>query len=154
MTGWFPDAKRGVIMGVWTTNYSVGGFISNPIARQFMKALTWQWAFFGPAIPTACVGVAVLLFLPELDTRRAGASTRDDDQADLAERRRIRAGVVRTPFLWALGFAYFFLKLVRYFFWNWAPFYMEKVLHYDKDKAAYAPLVFDLAGIVGAVTIG
>jgi sugar phosphate permease len=154
MTGWFPELKRGAIMGFWTTNYSVGGFLANPVAREFMKALGWQWAFFGPAIPVAFVGLCLLLFLPEhaKGFRHAGDEGVDPDSAH--ERRRVRAQVLKTPFLWALGLAYFFLKLVRYFFWNWAPFYMEKVLGYDKDTAAYAPLAFDLAGVLGAITIG
>lgn len=156
MTGWFPDAKRGAIMGIWTTNYSVGGFIANPVARQFMKGLGWQWAFYGPAVPTAFVGLLLLFFLPELRAQREDTAElqRAADDQKTADRRSARGVVLRTPFLWALGVTYFFLKLVRYFFWNWAPFYMEKVLHYDKDTAAYAPLIFDFAGIAGAITIG
>ncbi len=163
MTGWFADSTRGRVMGFWTTNYTIGSFVANPVARQFIKALTWQWAFFGPAVPVACVGLALLFFLPEAKVpgqSRAGAGT-EERAADAArdvviaeEARLARRRVLTSPFLWCLGVAYFFLKLTRYFFWGWAPFYMEKVLGYDADHAAYVPLAFDVGGMVGAVFIG
>ena len=158
MTGWFADSKRGRIMGVWTTNYTIGSFAANPIGRLFMDQLGWQWAFFGPAIPVAFVGVLLLFFLPELRTKpRAGATTKEAAALDAAateEKRIARKKVLASPFLWALGVAYFFLKLTRYFFWNWAPYYMEKVLGYDKWHATYVPLAFEVGGVLGATTIG
>lgn len=158
MTGWFADAKRGRIMGVWTTNYTIGSFVANPVARELIKALSWQWAFFGPAMPVAFVGVLLLFFLPELHTKpRAGAGAKEAaamDAAAVEEKRLARKKVLASPFLWALGVAYFFLKLTRYFFWGWLPYYLEKVLGYSGDEAAYVPLAFEIGGIVGAITIG
>ena len=163
MTGWFADAKRGRIMGLWTTNYTVGSFAANPIGRVFMDALGWQWAFFGPAIPVAFVGLLLLFFLPELGDRQgkggeeakdAGAIAAAAAEAAREEKRIARKVVLLSPFLWALGVAYFFLKLTRYFFWNWAPYYMEKVLGYDKWHATYVPLAFEVGGVLGATTIG
>lgn len=167
MTGWFPDEKRGAIMGIWTTNYSVGSFVANPIARVFLDAFGWQWAFFGPAVPVAIVGVVLLFFLPEkAAARRASKEAAGDaseaaatasaraEEAEKAEAEAARARLLQNPFLWSLGAAYFFMKLTRYFFLNWAPFYMEKVLHYDKDRLVFAPQMFELGGVVGAFLIG
>ena len=113
MTGWFADLKRGRVMGLWTTNYTVGSFVANPVGGFFMDTISWQWAFFGPAIPVAFVGLSILLFLPELESTRAGAAKKDPRVlAEEAEERRVaRRQVLRNPFLWALGVAYFFLKL-------------------------------------------
>jgi sugar phosphate permease len=160
MTGWFPERIRGRVMGFWTTNYTIGSFVANPVARQFIKALTWQWALYGPAVPVAFVGLALLLFLPEASrpgqSRPGEKSAPDPAREALAaeEGRAARRRVLTSPFLWALGIAYFFLKLTRYFFWGWAPYYMEKVLGYDGDLAAYVPLAFDVGGMIGAITIG
>lgn len=155
MAGWFPSSKRGRVMGLWTTNYTVGSFIANPIAGFFMDTVAWQWAFFGPAIPVAAVGFLLLFFLPELERpRKEGEGPASGPGASAAERRAARNQVLRSPFLWSLGVAYLFLKLTRYFFWNWAPFYMEKVLHYDKWHARWVPLAFEVGGVLGATTIG
>ena len=150
MAGWFPAPKRGAIMGLWTTNYSFGGLVANPIALGLLVLFSWRAAFFGPAVLVAGVGFLILFFLPE---RKAAVG---EDAQTLAgnERRAARAAVLKKPLLWALGAAYFFLKLTRYFFWYWSPFYMEKVLGYPPHLSALAPLVFDAAGIAGAITIG
>jgi OPA family sugar phosphate sensor protein UhpC-like MFS transporter len=159
MTGWFADGDRGRIMGMWTTNYTVGSFVANPFAGMFMDALGWQWAFFGPAIPVAFVGLLLIFFLPELeaargDDTRSAAQVVEQNAAAAEVRRAARLVVLKNPFLWALGVAYFFLKLTRYFFWNWAPYYMETVLKYDKWHARWVPLAFEVGGVVGAMTIG
>jgi sugar phosphate permease len=159
MAGWFPSAMRGRVMGMWTTNYTIGSFVASPVARFFMETITWQWAFFGPAIPVAMVGLTLLFFLPELDrpgrgAKGAPAPTEAEVAADREERRLARSQVLRSPFLWALGVAYFFLKLTRYFFWNWANVYMEEVLHYDRWTATTVPLAFEVGGVIGATTIG
>jgi OPA family glycerol-3-phosphate transporter-like MFS transporter len=158
MAGWFADSDRGRVMGMWTTNYTVGSFVANPLGGAFLDAISWQWAFFGPAIPVAFVGVLLLFFLPELHPKRV-TEARPEDEAPLAAeeaalRRAARTLVLKSPFLWALGVAYFFLKLTRYFFWNWAPYYMETVLKYDKWHARWVPLAFEVGGVVGATTIG
>jgi sugar phosphate permease len=166
MTGWFPDKKRGAIMGFWTTNYSVGSFVAGPVASffisppawapSFLEGLGWQWAFFGPAIPVALVGLVLLFFLPELRVHREDTAEkqRAADGQKMADRRAARGVVLRTPFLWSLGLAYFFLKLVRYFFLNWSKFYMVKVLHYEGSTATNVSLMFEGGGILGAIAIG
>lgn len=154
MTGWFSDKTRGAVMGVWTTNYSAGGFIANPIAHAFLvSAYGWRSTFWGPAILVMIVGGGVGLFLPERSDARE-TSSKEGDQSALVAAREARSKALRTPLLWALGASYFFMKAARYFFWYWAPFYMEKVLGYDKALAANVPLVFDAAGIAGAITVG
>ncbi|MEZ4301044.1 MAG: MFS transporter [Polyangiaceae bacterium] len=165
MAGWFPSSQRGRVMGIWTTNYTVGSFAANPIGGFFMEKIAWQWAFFGPALPVALVGMALLFFLPELgrgERAKTGEAASKEDvekarraaESEAEERRVARNTVLKSPFLWALGVSYFFLKLTRYFFWNWAPFYMERVLHYDKWHARMVPLAFEVGGVAGAISIG
>ena len=154
MAGWFPAARRGVVMGLWTTNYTVGGLVANPVAREFLDGLGWQWAFFGPAVPVATVGLVLLFGLPERADARAQRGPSHVSVTDRVERVAARRALLKNPMLWALGATYFFLKLVRYFLWNWLPYYMETVLHYDGRTSAYAPLAFDAAGVLGAISLG
>ena len=158
MAGWFSPKDRGRVMGLWTTNYTVGSFVANPLGGLFMDNIGWTWVFFGPAIPVAFVGMLLLFFLPELQKKESGLSgSKERGEADAKtreERRAARTLVLRSPFLWALGLAYFFLKLTRYFFWNWAPYYMETALKYSKSQARWVPLAFEVGGVIGAITIG
>jgi sugar phosphate permease len=62
--------------------------------------------------------------------------------------------VLRTPLVWALGAAYFFMKLIRYILFFWLPYYMEDALHYSKRLASLVPLAFEVGGVIGAVSIG
>lgn len=163
MAGWFPDSHRGRVMGMWTTNYTVGSFVANPLGGFFMEKIAWQWVFFGPALPVFLVGLLLLFFLPELHaapkrngegSTAKGSAVIEENVENATARREARNAVLKSPFLWALGVSYFFLKLTRYFFWNWAPFYMERVLHYDKVHARWVPLAFEVGGVLGATTIG
>ena len=51
VSNWFSLRERGVIIGWWTTNYSIGGLIGAPLAG-FMAVYfgDWRYDFFIPAI--------------------------------------------------------------------------------------------------------
>src|SRR5205814_1761837 len=69
-TGWSPLAKnissffsrteRGTVMGLWLTNYSVGGFVASVYAGYVGGMLGWRYAFY---IPGATLALILLLFL-------------------------------------------------------------------------------------------
>ena len=51
ISNWFSLRERGVIMGWWATNYTIGGLLGAPLAG-FMAVYfdNWRFAFFAPAI--------------------------------------------------------------------------------------------------------
>jgi sugar phosphate permease len=160
-TGWSPNIKamtpffgrvgRGAVMGAWTTCYIVGGLVANPVAEYFDRKHGWRAVFWGPVAFTVLVALALLFLLP----RPAPPPVDAAEKARVAEERRAaRREVLRQPLLWALGSSYFFMKLTRYVFWFWAPFYMKTVLHYSSKASAYTPLLFEIGGFTGALTIG
>lgn len=67
-TGWAPLSKnvaeffsrqeRGGVMGMWCTNYAVGGFVATIFASFVAGWLGWRWAFFLPAL--ILLGIALL----------------------------------------------------------------------------------------------
>jgi sugar phosphate permease len=153
ITPWFPPERRGTVMGFWSTCYQFGSWVANPIAVAFIgvAALAWRGAFVFPAIIVAAVGVAVLLFLPE---RRIPASDPAAHAAFQEEVRRERARVLRTPLVWALGAAYFFMKLIRYVLFFWLPYFMRRELGYSVEMAGIVPNAFEIGGLCGAITAG
>ena len=53
-----------------------------------------------------------------------------------------------------VGGAYFCIKLVRYIFLGWLPFYLTEVLKYGAADAVLLASIFDVAGAVGSIACG
>ena len=157
-TGWSPNVKamttvparerRGLVMGFWTTNYTVGGLVASPFAVWALARGGIPGGFTYPAIVVAAVGIAVLLFLPE------SGPLATTPVADRAERREAWRTMLGQSRVWLLGGSYFFMKLTRYALLFWLPFYAEKALHYPKMQAVGVSLAFEVGGMLGAISIG
>ena len=161
MGSWFTAKERGTVMGVWSTCYQAGGLLATAVATFLFVRFGWRWAFLGPAILIALVGVVNLLFLPErAGATRAKAKTTSTDGRPPAEvgstgsKAPPSGNVLRSPLLWSLSAAYFCLKLIRYSILFWLPYYLNKVLGYTKAQAGYQSISFEVGGIVGAIVIG
>jgi sugar phosphate permease len=139
-------------MGIWGTCYQMGGLIATAVATFFLMRWGWSWAFFGPAIIMAAVGLLILFVMPATPVRpretasasSASAITHDSPDDHL----------FRNPVIWSLGSAYFFLKLIRYSILFWLPFYLGKVLGYSTAGAGFQSMSFEVGGIIGAITVG
>ncbi|MFT3772031.1 MAG: MFS transporter [Minicystis sp.] len=154
MAEWTPPERRGAVMGVWATCYQVGGIAATTIAAMCVRAWGWPGGFIGPALILAAVGVGVLLLL------RPGplalAHTTSDKSAAKAspELSAARRRLLRSPIIWSYGVSYFCLKLIRYSLLLWLPYYLEKVLHYEKVRAANVSNAFEIGGIAGTIIVG
>jgi OPA family glycerol-3-phosphate transporter-like MFS transporter len=141
MTSMYTPENRGTVMGWWGTCYQVGGVAATALATFVLAKLGWRSAFFVPAALTGAVGVSFLLFLWEPPRTPAAERT-----ASVA--------ITREPLVWALGGAYFCIKLIRYCIVFWLPFFLERSLHYGKQESGYLSLSFDLGGVLGAILGG
>jgi len=161
MAEWVPPERRGAVMGLWSTCYQVGGIVATAVAVRFLAAWGWRWAFIGPAILIAAVGVSVLLLLrpgPLVSARleEKGAHANDDPE-DVALRARIRAArqhVLTSRAVWSYGASYFCIKLIRYSLLLWLPFYLETALGYARDSAGYFSTSFEIGGVFGTIGLG
>lgn len=142
MASMYTEGNRGTVMGWWATCYQVGGIAATALATYLLTHHGWRMAFFVPAAPTAAVGICVYLFLWE------------PAESSPSERRAASLAVLRQPLVWALGAAYFCVKLIRYCIVFWLPYFYEKRLHYDASKAGYLSLSFDVGGTAGAILSG
>ena len=160
LASWFDTRRRGELMGVWSTCYQAGGVVAKLVAIQFLVHVGWRATFVGPALWVAAVGGAFYLLvrdrpsdvglvdpeLPTMDVPRA------EELALL--RRQARAQVLRTTRIWFMGANYFCLKLMRYAFLYWLPFYLAEGYGYSKDKAGYVSIAFDAGGIPFVILLG
>lgn len=162
MAAWFNRNERGRVMGLWTTNFQAGGVVANGLASWVMGHGDWRSAFFSGA----AVLFAVLLIVatnqrnqpsdlglpPVLDEDDPGeaqaARGADGKGQGLGWTRAVIANVV------LVGVCYFFLKLIRYALWSWAPFFLAKNYGLQKDEAGYLSTLFDVCGVPGVIITG
>jgi len=149
MGAWFGRRLRGRIMGLWSTNYQIGGLAATALAAFLLVRFGWRAAFLLPAIATALVGVAVGVFLIEAPEPEAEAEASAPGSPASPF-----ASMLRLPAVWILGGAYFGLKLIRYSLLFWLPFFLRRSLGYDDGTAGYVSTAFEAGGIAGAILVG
>ena len=155
MGAWLTPAERGTVMGIWSTCYQLGPIAATWTATFLFAHQGWRWAFFGPAMLIALVGLLNLLFLPEKGTSTiSGSSAPDVSDATAPGIVDVPFSVLRDPVLWSLGAAYFCLKLIRYSIFFWLPYYLSKVLGYPEDVAGYRSVSFTVGGVLGSIVVG
>lgn len=153
----FSTASRGRVMGLWTTNYQVGGFVATVLATFVLSHWGWRMAFFVPAVCVALVALLVALFLVEKPEDRGFAPVEPElalPHTHGATRALSLLDLLKRPVLLTLGCSYFGLKLIRYSLLYWLPFYLKQQLHYTEAQAGYLSLPFELGGVVGSMTVG
>ena len=158
MGAWFGARSRGRVMGLWCTNYQVGGLVATALATFLLVEMGWRWAFHIPGLWLAAAGAVILVFLVERP-QDAGLPPVEEDETEeeAVANDPGRAGILqmlRVPAVWALGTSYLGLKLIRYSLMFWLPYYLAKVLHYPEGEAGYLSTAFEAGGIAGAIGTG
>lgn len=149
MAAWFEPRERGVVMGWWTTNYVLGGFLATVFASWLVSSGNWRQGFVMPALALLAVAAVFALLVRDRPEETAPAVSGDG--------RRSFAGygaVIRQPVAWATALTAFLVKVTRYSFLFWLPLYLSEHLHYRPDQAGYLSSVYELAGIGGALFAG
>ncbi len=172
-TGWSPLAKnignffsraeRGTVMGLWLTNYAVGGVVASVYAGYVGGLFGWRYAFF---IPAATLGLLWLLFLlfqrnkpedvglPPIDVyhqEEPEAQTRENSTEGSW---RVILAVFETPMVLLLALVYFFMKPTRYAIMLWSPKYLADQLHTGMAKSGWLGALFELAGPASVLVAG
>jgi sugar phosphate permease len=146
MAEWTEPRSRGAVMGLWCTCYQIGGVASIAACAFLLKHLGWRSTFRLPALAIAAVGLLVFLTLQRGPHRSAGPVARPSRDAQRA--------LLRSPALWSYGVSYFFIKLIRYCFLFWLPYYLHTALGFDDVRAGYLSTSFEVGGVLGAIGIG
>jgi len=161
MASWFHKHERGRVMGMWTTNFTVGALASGWVMAAVLDVADWRWCFYTGVIVLSVVWVQFYMFqrnAPE----DVGLAPIDDpatpvDESKLAEP-PMTAGLGLSREAWTnlylvAGF-YFCAKFIRYAVWSWAAYFLVNNFGLTDSQAnVYAP-VFDLAGLPGIYLSG
>jgi MFS transporter, OPA family, glycerol-3-phosphate transporter len=155
MASWFHKHERGKIMGVWSTNFTVGALVPGWTIAAVVGIAPWPWAFYSGA----AVLVVVWIQFHVLQRNRPediGLAAVDDPvtEAVLGQPEPEQL----SPDAWInvllVGGFYFFIKLIRYALWSWVPYFLKTGYHVSDSQAALFSTVFDLAGLPGVLVTG
>jgi sugar phosphate permease len=177
MASWFPAQSRGEVMGYWGTCYQLGPLAAGLVAGWLLE---WGWraVYFGVASWVGAVAVAYWVTIRDrpsevghedvddvgdvggaaatkLELERMAPAERQRHREEAAARRRQQWRLLLTmPLTYVLGLSYFGLKLMRYGFMFWLPYYLHRSLGYGKQEAVYVSVAFELGGAVFAILAG
>ncbi len=169
ITNWFSLRERGVVMGWWATNYTIGGLVGAPFAGLMAVYFGgWRFAFFMPALALVVVLVLFILLqknrpqdlgLPSIEDYHGepGSNGNTDEGArDSAAEGSWEATleVVKNPMVILLGTVYFFLKPTRYAILFWGPFYISETLGTGMAESALVSVSFFMAGPFSVLAAG
>jgi OPA family sugar phosphate sensor protein UhpC-like MFS transporter len=179
MSYWFARRERGRVMGLWVTNYVIGGVAGSALAG-YAAYLTGSWrsAFFASALTLLVIALLFRILhrerpvdigLPPVEAvygddavaagaaaAAAGAGGQGGDAADqgTASSWATIATVLRNPMIIRMGLAYFLLKPTRYAILFWGPVMAYEKLGTGIGSSALIGTAFEVAGPISAIFAG
>lgn len=161
---WFSRNTRGSVMGIWSTNSSVGDILGQQTAALFEQLSDMPWEYVILTTMTYNLFVAALFLfvndkphpslLPPADSADLEAALQEEDQ-DLSQPRRKRgisfwkAWQLPGVLIYALNYAC--VKLLNYGMMMWLPFYVTIELGISGVVKGALASAFDIGGIVGSI---
>jgi OPA family glycerol-3-phosphate transporter-like MFS transporter len=158
MANWFHKHERGRVMGLWSTNFTIGALASGIVMGVVLDRADWRWCFYTGGIVLAVVWLQFYL-VQRNRPEDVGLAPIDDPVTAVDESKLVDPpglGLSRdawTNLLLIAGF-YFFAKFIRYAVWSWAAYFLTDNFGLDDSQANYYAPVFDLAGLPGIYLSG
>lgn len=181
MAAWFHKHERGKVMGLWSTNFTIGSLVSgwtmawalslensvpetwSPIVSWVpsfkWESESWRFCFYVGAAVLAVVWIQFYLFQRN-KPEDVGLSAIDDpvtaiDESKTEEPAR-GLGLSREAWtnLLLVGGFYFFAKFIRYAVWSWSAYFLSKSYGLSSASANVYATVFDVMGILGVWATG
>jgi len=157
MAQWFRRPERGRVMGLWSTNFQVGGVAANALAAFSLAHFGLSWSFWSGAV-ALCAVIAVFWFNQADEPRDVGLPAIVTDEMSDTSAASDRSGIRWDAQVWTsvvlVGGAYFGMKFIRYALWSWAPYVLSNNFQLNGDDAGYVSTAFDLCGIAGVIATG
>lgn len=165
MSMFFSRRERGTMMGLWCTNYALGGLIASLVAGWAGDRFGWRYAFYIPAAGLLLVWVLCWVFqrnrpedvgLPPIEQHHGEApDTPAGDGAVPAEGSwKAVVEVLTNPMVLWLSAVYFLVKPTRYAILFWGPKYMNSKLGSGMTESGALSALFELAGPAAALGAG
>ncbi len=157
MAGWFHKHERGRVMGIWSTNFTIGSVLSGLAMGWILGRYHWSACFFAGAWILGAIWIQ-FYFLQRNKPEDVGLPPVDDPRTAADESKDIGPAPPLTRDAWInifiVGGFYFCAKFVRYAVWSWSAYFLHENYKLDHDAANYYAIVFDLCGLPGIFLTG
>ena len=116
----------------------------------------WKWCFWVPSAIAFAGAIGLVAFLrdtpssvglPELEGTEVKEVKKETKSAE--HRAFLMKHVFRNPLIWILGFANFFVYIVRFSVLDWGPSLLSQSKGVSMSHAGWLVAMFEIAGIVG-----
>ncbi len=167
LSTFFSRGERGTVMGLWSTNYALGGLVASILAGYFGQQFGWRYAFLVPAALLFLVWVLFLLFqrnrpedvgLPPIEVYHGEQPPAAGQGAVAAEEKhdswKVILEVLGNPMVLLLGAVYFCFKPARYAILFWGPRYINDKLGTGMAESGFISAMFELAGPFSVILAG
>lgn len=169
LANWTTSERRGTVIGLISTCYTVGNVISWLLAGFLCDAIGWRAAFLVPSLILIPVALVFYLFLRNSPEEAGFPPVRDDGLDPAATKTAATAttgpaaelstsAILRLTFsnriLWILGIGFFCMNAVRYSFMNWSVQYMADFQGRSIKGSATTAVAIPLIGSLGAIFAG
>lgn len=173
ISNWNTSARRGTVIGLVSTCYTVGNVLSWVLAGLLCDAWGWRAAFLVPSLVLVPVVFVFYAFLRNSPEEVGFATVRDDnvvgdppakpaarnaaavaDDEGWAGTWRIVRLTMSNGILWILAVGFFCQNAVRYSFMNWSIQYMAEAHGRSIKGSAFTAVAIPLIGSLGAIFAG
>lgn len=164
---WYEPERNGVIMGIISINFQLGGSIASLFAGLLIAlSVGWKGLFYWPAALASLIAVWAWFashesphhVVPHARFGRHAGKRKAELQFKSASGEKhgafqIVQSLLKIPLFRELLFYSFLIHILRSFFMYWIPKFMVD-MGMDKIGAAMSSAVFPLAGCLGTVFLG
>ncbi len=171
LSNWNTSQRRGTLMGLISTCYTVGNVISWLLAGYLCDTLGWRAAFMVPGLVMLPWLVLFYAFLRDSPEEVGFPPVRDDNVVTPhAEKQVVKTAsdasagwdstwailrlTLANRILWILTIGFFCQNAVRYSFMNWSIQYMADFQGRSIKDSAITAVAIPLVGSLGAISAG
>ena len=163
----FSRRERGFALGLWCTNYAIGGLAASALAGYAGQRFGWRFAFIIPAAALFLVWCLFFLFqrnrpedvgLPPIEVYHRESlpliTPGDTPEQEPEGAWKTIVLAIKNPVILLLGLSYFFLKPARYALLFWGPKYVSDRLGTGMAESGLLSGLFEVSGPVSIVVAG
>lgn len=158
---WFHIRERGTFAAIFGVLIRLGLILSFSITPLLAKGLSWQWAFWIPALLVSILFFLTLFFVKDTP-KQAGFTERDtgdstDENIEKVKISDVLKKVFASKIMWMIGIGSMMIGFVRRSVVDaWFPVYFKDVYGISGTDTAYQFTAWGIAvlGIIGGFVFG
>lgn len=159
MAAWFTRDERGQVMGVWSTNFTIGALTSGwtmgwVLAMPHPDGEPWRWCFYVGASVLALVWLQFFVLQRDRPEDVGQPPIVEPAAPEAAAHGRLGLGRAAWINLLLVSGFYFFAKFIRYAVWSWSAYFLEERFQLSGARANVYATAFDLMGVLGVLASG